>query len=89
MAQIAFESETDDNFKKVFQALEQMGEPPRQGIFYGGQMYDAYRFAGNLARKARKSLALIDNYADNSVLTLLTVGVSCTIYTKIFQSNSY
>jgi hypothetical protein len=69
----------------VFQALERRDEPPRQGIFYNGQVYDAWRFASDLVRKAKNSLVLIDNYVDDSVLTLLSkrpAGVACTIYTK-------
>ena len=83
--QLVFESETEKNFEKVFQALERREEPPKQGIFYDGQVYDAYRFAAELIRKAKKSLVLIDNYVDDSVLTLLSkrsCAVSCTIYTK-------
>jgi phage regulator Rha-like protein len=68
--QIAFESETEKNFEKLFQALE-TGEPPKQGIFFDGQVYDAYLFAAVLIRKAKKSLILIDNFVDDSVLTLL------------------
>jgi hypothetical protein len=82
--QIIFESETEKNFEKVFQALE-AGEPPKQGIFYDGQVYDAYSFVADLIRKAKKSLILIDNYVDDSVLTLLCKrkkGVAATIYTK-------
>lgn len=82
--QIAFESETDKNFEKIFQALE-AGEPPKQGIFYDGQVYDAYSFVADLIRKAKKSLILIDNYVDDSVLTLLSKrknGVQATIYSK-------
>ena len=82
--QITFESDTDKNFEKVFKALA-AGELPKQGIFYNGQVYDAYTFVCDLIRKAEKSLVLIDNYIDDSVLTLLSKrseGVSCTIYTK-------
>jgi hypothetical protein len=82
--QITFESETENNFEKVFQALE-AGEPPKQGIFYDGQVYDAYSFVANLIRKAKKSLTLIDNYVDDSALTLLSKrkkGVTATIHTK-------
>jgi len=53
--QLVFESKTEKNFEKVFQALEQRGEPPKQGIFYNGQVYDAYRFAADLIRKAKKN----------------------------------
>lgn len=82
--QIAFESDTEKNFEKVFQALE-AGEPPKQGIFYDGQVYDAYSFVADLIRKAKKSLVLIDNYVDDSVLTLFSKrkkGVEAAIYTK-------
>jgi phage regulator Rha-like protein len=82
--QITFESETEKNFEKVFQAME-AGEPPKQGIFYDGQVYDAYSFVADLIRKAKKSLILIDNYVDDSVLTLLCKrkkGVAATICTK-------
>ena len=82
--QIAFESDTEKNFEKVFKALE-ADEPPKQGIFYEGRVYDAYTFVCDLIRKARKSLVLIDNYIDESVLTLLSKrskGISCRIYTQ-------
>lgn len=82
--QLVFESKTAENFEKVFRALES-AEPPKQGIFYEGQVYDAHAFASDLIRKAKKSLILIDNYVDDTVLTLLTKrrkGVTATIYTK-------
>ena len=75
------------DFEKVFQALES-AEPAKQGIFYAGQVYDAHVFVSDLIRSARKSLILIDNYVDDSVLTLLSKrssGVSCTIYTKVIS----
>ena len=58
--------------------------PPVEGIFYDGQLFDAYKFAADLVRTATKSLILIDNYIDDAVLTLFTKripGVSVTIYT--------
>lgn len=82
--QLQFESTTGANFEKVFQALE-AAEPPKQGIFYNGQMHDAHTFVSSLIRKAKKSLILIDNYVDDSVLTLLSKrkkAVTATIYTK-------
>ncbi len=59
--------------------------PPQQGIFFDGQVFDAYRFASDLVRKARKSIVLIDNYVDDTVLSLLDKrqdGVYATIYTQ-------
>jgi len=82
--QFALESKTMENFEKVFQALE-AAEPPKQGIFYNGQVHDAHAFVSELIRTAKKSLVLIDNYIDDSVLTLLTKrkkGVAASIYTQ-------
>ena len=59
--------------------------PPQQGIFYDGQVFDAYQFVSDLIRKAHKAITLIDNYVDDTVLTLLDKradGVSATIYTQ-------
>ena len=58
--------------------------PPVEGIFYNGQIFDAYRFVSDLVRKARKSVVLIDNYVDDTVLSLLdkrAENVTATIYT--------
>jgi hypothetical protein len=75
---------TDENFEKVFKALESQ-EKPKQGIFYNGQVFDAYTFAADMIRSAKKSLVLIDNYIDDSVLTLFSKrkkGVRAQLYTK-------
>jgi len=59
--------------------------PPVEGIFYDGQVFDAYRFASDLIRKAKHSIVLIDNYVDDTVLTLLDKradNVTATIYTQ-------
>ena len=59
--------------------------PPVEGIFYEGEIFDAYTFTSNLIRQASHRIILIDNYIDESVLTMLdkrTNGVSATIYTK-------
>lgn len=58
--------------------------PPVEGIFYDGQIFDAYKFATDLIRSAKKSVVIIDNYVDESVLLMLSKrdnGVSATIYT--------
>ena len=65
------------NVQTGFQTLE--------GIFYGGQIFDAYVFASNLIKSAKKSIILIDNYIDESVLVLLSKRqskVSAQIFTK-------
>ena len=59
--------------------------PPVQGIFYEGQIFDAYVFVSDLIKSAKESIILIDNYIDESVLILLSkrgTNVSTTIYTK-------
>ncbi|MBQ8152607.1 MAG: virulence RhuM family protein [Prevotella sp.] len=59
--------------------------PPLQGVFFDGQIFDAYRFVSDLVRKADRRIILIDNYVDDTVLALLDKrkeGVTATIYTK-------
>ncbi len=59
--------------------------PPREGILFDGQIFDAHVFVSDLIRRARKRIILIDNYIDETVLTLLNKrgrGVLATIYTK-------
>lgn len=59
--------------------------PPIEGIFYNGQIFDAYKFATDLIKSAEKSLLLIDNYVDENVLLMLSkrqTEVSATIYTQ-------
>ena len=83
--QIVFESETEKKFETVFRALEQTGKTPTQGIFFDGQVFDAYVFVNDLLRSAKCSIVLIDNYVDDSVLVQFAKrrkGVSATIFTK-------
>ena len=64
--------------------------PPREGILFDGQIFDAYVFVCDLIRRARKRIILIDNYIDETVLTLLNKrnkGVFATIYTKRIDEN--
>ncbi|MBR6188267.1 MAG: virulence RhuM family protein [Prevotella sp.] len=59
--------------------------PPVEGIFYDGQIFDAYAQIVGLIKHARRSILLIDNYIDETTLTMLSkrdVGVSATIYTR-------
>ena len=59
--------------------------PPVEGIFYDGQIFDAYVQIANLIKQAKKSIVLIDNYVDETTLTMLSKRnpkVSATIYTK-------
>ena len=76
---------TDQKFEKIFKAIEDKDIKPKQGIFYDGQIFDAYIFVADLIKSATKSIVLIDNYVDETVLTLLTKRKkNCTacIYTQ-------
>jgi hypothetical protein len=67
------------------QTLIQTALPPKQGIFYDGQIFDAYTFVADLIRSARKRIILIDNYVDDTVLKVLTKrvdGVHATMVTR-------
>lgn len=64
--------------------------PPVQGIFYDGQIFDAYSFISDLVRMAKKDIILIDNYIDDSVLKILNKranNVTATIYTAHISEN--
>ncbi|MDG6225934.1 MAG: ORF6N domain-containing protein [Candidatus Thermoplasmatota archaeon] len=77
--------ETDKKMEKVLIAIENKDVQPKQGIFYDGQVYDAYIFISDLFKIAKKSITIIDNYLDDSVLTLLTKrneGVKVLLLTK-------
>ena len=63
--------------------------PPKEGIFYEGQIFDAYVFVSGLIKSAKKSIVLIDNYVDETVLLLLSkrkTKISAKIYTKQISS---
>lgn len=65
--------------------------PPSEGIFFGGQIFDAWVFVSELVKSATKSLILIDNYVDESVLNLFLKrkdGVSVKIYTANLRQHS-
>ena len=75
---------TDKRIDEVFKRLD-ANIPSQQGIFYDGQVFDAHCFISDLIRKAKRSIVLIDNYVDDTVLTLLDKrgnGVTATIYTQ-------
>ena len=83
--QIAFELKADDKFNTLFNALEDKSVKSTQGIFYNGQMFDAYVFISDLIKTAKESIILIDNFIDETVLLLLSKrndNCKVTIYTK-------
>ena len=64
--------------------------PPVEGIFYDGQIFDAYKFVSDLIRSAKRRIVLIDNYVDDTVLQMLDKrqdNVSACIYTKVITAN--
>ena len=77
--------ESDKRIEEVFRRLDEGNSKPKQGVFYNGQVYDAYTFVSDLIKSAKKRIVLIDNYVDETVLTLLDKrgnGVSAVIYTQ-------
>ena len=69
---------------KKIEFFIQSSLPPKQGIFFDGQIYDAYSFVAELVRSAKRRIVLIDNYIDDTVLTLLSkreAGVEAVVYT--------
>jgi len=76
---------SDEKLERIFKALEAGQPKPDKGIFFDGQVFDAYVFAADLIKQAQKHIVLIDNYIDESVLMLLAKRkqeVSATIYTQ-------
>ena len=73
----------DENFDKLFDALEDKTSKPKQGIFYDGQIFDAYIFINDLLKTAKDEIILIDNYIDETVLTLFSKypNINVKIYT--------
>ena len=64
--------ETDQKFEQVFKALESKNAIPNQGVFFDGQVFDAYELASKIIRSAKISIVLIDNYIDETTLTHLS-----------------
>ena len=82
--QVRFEIEANDKFEKIFNAMQKGNLEPKQGIFFDGQIFDAHKFISDLIRKAEKTIILLDNYVDDTVLHLFTKrkeNVSVIIYT--------
>jgi len=84
--QVEHKVEMDNKFEKIFDLIESKDIKPEKGIFFDGQIFDAYKFVSDLIRSAKKSIILIDNYIDDSVLTLFSKrdkSVNVKILTKI------
>ena len=77
----------DDNFDKLFNAIEGQSIQPTHGIFYDGEVFDAYVFIAGIIKNAKKSIKLIDDYIDETVLTLFSKNkkIKVTIYTSMIS----
>lgn len=76
--------ETTDKVDSIFESMKGTSILPIQGIFFDGQIFDAYTFVSDLIRKTIRRIVLIDNYIDDTVLTLLDKrfpDVTATLYT--------
>ena len=81
----ARQTDTEQKIEEVFKRLDNGNVQPSQGIFFDGQIFDAYTFVSDLIRSAKKRIVLFDNYVDDSVLAMLDKradGVSAQIYTR-------
>jgi len=77
--------ETDKKIDTVLNAIESKEVQPKQGVFYDGQIFDAYKFVADIIRTAQRSVIIIDNYVDDTILVLLSKrrkNVCVTILTK-------
>lgn len=78
---------TAQNFEQVFAALEAKAPTNEQGIFFNGQVFDAYVFVADLIKSAKQSIIIIDNYLDESVLLTLTKR-QANVKAELFGKNN-
>ncbi|VXC56197.1 MULTISPECIES: ORF6N domain-containing protein [Bacteroidota] len=81
--------QADQKFEEIFKALESNKLYSEKGIFFNGQIFDAYTFVSDVVRSAENSIILLDNYVDDTVLTLLGKrkdNVTTKIYTKTISN---
>ena len=77
--------DSDKRIDELFNLMDKYGVNDEQGIFFQGQIFDAYALFQSIIQKAEKEIILIDNYVDTSVLKRFSVkkdNVAVTIYTK-------
>ncbi len=82
--------EADNHFNTIFSALEKKDKVPSQGVFFNGQIFDAYKFIADIIKSATTSIILIDNYIDETTLALLSkrnTGVTAIIYSDHLSRN--
>ena len=80
------QSNSEFRIEELFNMIQEpKDKKEKQGIFFDGQVYDAYTFVADLIRKASRRIILIDNYIDDTVLTMLSkraVGGEAVTYTS-------
>ena len=83
------QQKTDERLEKVLNAIDNNDVKPKQGVFFNGQIFDAYVLMSSLIKEAKRSVVLIDNYIDETTLVHLSnkapKGVSITILTKVIS----
>lgn len=83
------QADTDNKIDEILTRLENKDNMPIEGLFYEGQIFDAYALISDFVRKAQKQIVLIDNYTDDRVLRVMDKrqeGVNVTIYTNYKHS---
>lgn len=86
----AHQADTDQKLEEVFRRLDDGSVKPQHGIFYDGQVFDAYKFISEKIKEANARIILFDNYIDESVLDMLdkrNAEVTATIYTKAIDTH--
>lgn len=78
--------EVDSKLEQIFSAIESKEIKPKQGIFFEGQIFDAYKLLADIVKSAENSIYIIDNYIDETILTVLTKRKP-KVHVKIFTKN--
>jgi hypothetical protein len=78
--------EADIKFEKIFNALEDKNQIPAKGLFFDGQIFDAYVLLSKIIQSAKSSIILIDNYLDESILIMLN-NRNKAVKVELFTSN--
>jgi hypothetical protein len=78
--------EADIKFEKIFNALEDKNQIPAKGLFFDGQIFDAYVLVSKIIQSAQTSIIIIDNYLDETVLTMLNKR-NKAVKVELFTSN--
>ena len=88
LALSAHQIDTDSKLAELFDRLDCKTNTPNQGIFFDGQIFDAYTFVCDLIRSSKTQIVLFDNYVDDSVLTILdkrSTNIKAIIYTRVIS----